>query len=171
MIQEDEISKNFPARGRRKKWTGWRPKTDEQKIEFQKEVMESRDEKLEENLGTIRKTLRDAAGKVAHSTKNERAKLSSNHQRLWEYVKRPLQDAQKWSRAECSRNKRGKQERNTWLSAVWHQEAGKYGESHCQNCMSTGSSRKTEKSGKENCRGTLRMCPLIRRRQGKHRKK
>ena len=30
MIQEDEIAKYFPAR-KRKKWTGWRPKTDEQK--------------------------------------------------------------------------------------------------------------------------------------------
>ena len=40
-IQEDEIAKNFPARRRRKKWTGWRPKTDERTIEFQKEVMRS----------------------------------------------------------------------------------------------------------------------------------
>ena len=32
----------------KKKWTGWRPKTDVQKNEFKKEVMENRDEKLEE---------------------------------------------------------------------------------------------------------------------------
>ena len=31
MIQEDEIAKYFSARQRKKKWTGWRPKTDEQK--------------------------------------------------------------------------------------------------------------------------------------------
>ena len=55
MIQEDEIAKYVPARKRKKKWTGWRPKTDEQTIEFQKELMRNRDEKLEENLGTIQK--------------------------------------------------------------------------------------------------------------------
>ena len=48
----------------RKKWTGWRPKTDEQTIEFQKDVMRSRDEKKEEKLETIQRAVEDAAGKV-----------------------------------------------------------------------------------------------------------
>ena len=35
-IQEGEETEHFPKRKRKKKWTGWRPKTDEQKIEFKK---------------------------------------------------------------------------------------------------------------------------------------
>ena len=41
-----------------------------------KEVMRSRCEKLQENLGTIQKGIQDAAGKVAHGTKNEREKIA-----------------------------------------------------------------------------------------------
>ena len=55
VIQEDEVSNYFTARRRKKKWTGWRPKDDEAKIEFQKAVMRREDEKQEENLGTIEK--------------------------------------------------------------------------------------------------------------------
>ena len=58
MIQEDEIAKFSLAKKRKKKWTGWRPETDVQKIEFKKKVMENRDEKHEEMLGTIQKLLR-----------------------------------------------------------------------------------------------------------------
>ena len=59
---------------RRKKWTGWKPKNDEAKIEFQKAAMRREEEKQEENLGTIRKEIRVAAAKTAHSTKNKRDK-------------------------------------------------------------------------------------------------
>ena len=55
MIQEDEIAKFSLAKKRKKKWTGWRPETDVQKIEFKKKMMENRDEKHEEMLGTIQK--------------------------------------------------------------------------------------------------------------------
>ena len=41
-------------------------------MEFRKDVMKSRDEKMEEHLETIQKVIEDAAGEVAHSTKNER---------------------------------------------------------------------------------------------------
>ena len=41
MIQEDEIAK-FSLAKKRKKWTGWKPKTDVQKIEFKKNDGEQR---------------------------------------------------------------------------------------------------------------------------------
>ena len=47
-------------------------------IEVQKDVMRSRDEKLEENLQTIQKVIEDAAGKVAHSRKHERETCKTN---------------------------------------------------------------------------------------------
>ena len=40
-IQEEEQTESFPkGKRKRKKWTGWKPKTDEQKHEFRKNVME-----------------------------------------------------------------------------------------------------------------------------------
>ena len=68
-IQEYEAPNYFSARRRRKKWTGWRPKNDEAKIEFQKTVMGKEDDKQEENLGTLQKDIEENAGKVAHGTK------------------------------------------------------------------------------------------------------
>ena len=49
MIQETEAKNYSPEKKARKKWTGWRPKKDEAKIEFQKAVMRRKDEKQEEN--------------------------------------------------------------------------------------------------------------------------
>ena len=54
VIQEDEIATCFPAR-KRKKWTGRRPKNNEQKIAFQRDLMRNRGEKLDEKLVTIQK--------------------------------------------------------------------------------------------------------------------
>ena len=72
------------------------------------------------------------------------------------------QEARKSSTRECSRNKPEKPGQNTSLNAAWHQEGAKYEECRCQNCMSTGTSRKTEKNGKESCRrGTVKRCTLI----------
>ena len=45
------------------------------KIEYQKDAMRSRDEKLEENFETIQKGIEYGAAKVAHSTKKQREKL------------------------------------------------------------------------------------------------
>ena len=45
-------------------------------------VMRCKDVKFEEDLGTIRKVVEDAAGKVAHSTKNERETLQHEHRRM-----------------------------------------------------------------------------------------
>ena len=59
---------------RRTKWTGWKPKNDEAKIEFQKAAIRREEEKQEENLGKIRKEIRVAAAKTAHHTKNKRDK-------------------------------------------------------------------------------------------------
>ena len=80
-IQEADIAKYFPLR-KRKKWTGWRRNADVQNIEFKKEVMENRDEKFEENLGTIRNTFQVAAGKVAYCTKAERETFYNKHRRM-----------------------------------------------------------------------------------------
>ena len=79
--------------------------------------MRSGDENLEENLETIQKVIEDAAGKVANSTKHKKI-LENEHPRKWNFVKKPPQGAQKWSKEEYSKNKRWKPERNTWLSAV-----------------------------------------------------
>ena len=72
-IQEEEQAKNI-AKGKRKKtWTGWKPKTDEQTLEFRKKVMEKNDD-TEDELATIQRNIETAAGKVAHHTKAEREK-------------------------------------------------------------------------------------------------
>ena len=56
--QEDFLQK--------KEWTGWRPKTNAQKLDFKKKVMENGEEKIDENLVTKQETVEVAAGKVAH---------------------------------------------------------------------------------------------------------
>ena len=58
--------------GEKKKWTGWKPKTEEQTVEFKK-VME-KNEGTEDDLDTIQRNIETAAGKVAHHTKSEREK-------------------------------------------------------------------------------------------------
>ena len=47
---------------------------DEAKSEFQKAVMRRKEEKQEENLETIQEDIKEAAGKVAHSTKKRNEK-------------------------------------------------------------------------------------------------
>ena len=113
------------------------------KIDLQKDVMRSRDEMLEENWETIQKVLEDAAGKVAHSTKNER-----------QIVKRTLENVR--TRAEAAARcteviKRGvfkKQARKARAEPLPSKKR-KYTEIRCRSCMSTGTSRKTEKNGKK----------------------
>ena len=56
-----------------KKWTGWKPKTDEQTMIFRRKVMEKNDA-TQEDLATIQKNIENTAGKVAHHTKAEREK-------------------------------------------------------------------------------------------------
>ena len=48
-IQDEEQTKNSAKGKRKKKWTGWKPKTDEQTIEFRKRVMEKYDVKSDED--------------------------------------------------------------------------------------------------------------------------
>ena len=52
-----------------------KPKTDEQNIEFRKNVMEKNDDKIDEALATIQKTIENAASKVAHNTEAERENI------------------------------------------------------------------------------------------------
>ena len=42
------------------------PKTEAQKIEFKKQVMENEEDKIDENLATTQNTIEAAAGEVAH---------------------------------------------------------------------------------------------------------
>ena len=56
---------------RKKKWTGWKPKTDEHTIEFSKRVVEKYDDKSDEDWVTFQKTIEIAAGEVAHQQRNE----------------------------------------------------------------------------------------------------
>ena len=57
-IQEEEQTVSFPKGKRKKKWTGWKPKTDEQTSEFGKKVMEGGEDKIEEDSAVVNKTLR-----------------------------------------------------------------------------------------------------------------
>ena len=82
----------------KKKWTGWKPKTDEQKHEFRKNVMEKYDDKVDEDLATMQKSVEIAACKVAHNTKAERANL---------YKRKLLQDVRKRSREETGLESKG----------------------------------------------------------------
>ena len=61
-----ESAEHFAGRKRTKKWTGWRPRTDEQKIEFKKKVVENGEDRIDQNWATIQKCIEIAAGKVAH---------------------------------------------------------------------------------------------------------
>ena len=113
-MSEREETESFPKGKRKKKWTGRKPKTDEQKIEFKKKVMEDGEDRNDEDLVKIQTTIETAAGKVAHHTKDEREKLRRARRRMSDYVRRLLQDARKRLRGDCSRNKPGKQGLNTW---------------------------------------------------------
>ena len=58
---------------RKKKWTGWKTKTDEQKIEFRKKVMEIGEDMIGEGVATIQRTFEIAShqrrkGKIIQST-------------------------------------------------------------------------------------------------------
>ena len=46
----DEKQTNFPKGKRKKKWTGWKPNTDEQTIELRKEMMDKNDDNSDEDL-------------------------------------------------------------------------------------------------------------------------
>ena len=53
-IQEEEQTESFPERKRKKKWTGWKPKTDEQKkLNLRKKVTEGDEDKIEEDSAVI----------------------------------------------------------------------------------------------------------------------
>ena len=66
-ILDEEQTESFPKG--QKKWTGWKPKKDEQKIEFRKKMMEVGEDMIDEGVASIQKTLVIAAGRVAHHTK------------------------------------------------------------------------------------------------------
>ena len=66
-MQENEAQHQFSTRRKKKKWTGWRPETDEARIEFRKAVRRQK-----EDQETIQKIIEEAAEKVARTTKPHR---------------------------------------------------------------------------------------------------
>ena len=92
--QEEEQIERFPKGNRKKKWTGWKPKTDEQRIEFRKKVMVYGDDKIDEDLTTIQKAVETAAGKVAHLSKADRETLYRVRRIMSDFVRKLLRDAQ-----------------------------------------------------------------------------
>ena len=67
VIQEHEEMIYISEKKRTKKWTGWRPKNDEERIEVQKAVMEKGDEPPECNLISTQQEIEKAQSKVAHA--------------------------------------------------------------------------------------------------------
>ena len=74
-IQEHEIAKHFHYEG--KNGPDGDEKLTSKNCEFRKEVMRSRDEKLEVNLLTTQKAIEDAAIKVAHSAKYNKCETNT----------------------------------------------------------------------------------------------
>ena len=56
-----------------KKWTGWKPTTEDQLVHFTKEVMKNVGNK-EEHLSTVEKNIENAAKKIRLRTKAQREK-------------------------------------------------------------------------------------------------
>ena len=123
--------------------------------------MQGGDDKTEEDLAVIQKTIAAAAGKVAHHTKAEREKIT---QSTPENVKLREEAA-----ARCTKKIRRRMHKTQARKARAEHQV-KCVESHCQNCTSTGISQRTGKSGKESCRGTVKKCTLTRRRREKYKK-
>ena len=69
--------------------------------------MEGGEDKIDEDLAAIQKTLETAAGAVAHHTEAEREELYRVRQRMSDYVRRLLPDARK----RCQRRVLKKQAR------------------------------------------------------------
>ena len=149
---------------RKKKWTGWKPKTDEQTIEFKKGDGEKRwywrwSCYFSEDYWDCRRW-----GGASH--KSRKRKFEWVHLRMLGYVRKQLQGAQQRSREKCSRNKPGKPERNTWRNAAWNWWRGKTTRKpRWLNCMWKGISQSTEKNGKRKYRGTVKKYTLIWRKQ------
>ena len=130
-IQEEGQTNNF-KKEERKKWAGWKPKTDEQTMEFKK-VMQKY-EGTEDDLAAIQRSIENAAGKVAHHTKAEGEKKRV-HQRMSDYVRKLWRDALQSSKGNYSGNKPGKPEQRTWWNAACYQGRKRPKESHWQNSM------------------------------------
>ena len=78
-IQEkEEMESGSKERDRRSGQDGNQRQMNKKKIELRKKVMESGEDKIEEDLADIQKTIEDAAGKVAHHTEAEREKMIQN---------------------------------------------------------------------------------------------
>ena len=68
-MQDEQQADKFPNGRRKKKWTGWKPKKDAQKIDFRKKVIEKGNDKIDEDWASMQKIIEIAAGRVAHHSK------------------------------------------------------------------------------------------------------
>ena len=75
-IQEEEQTNNYTKGKRKKKWTAWKPKTDEQTMQFRKEEME-KNEDTEDDLAIIQRNIETAAGQVAHQSRKRNIIMST----------------------------------------------------------------------------------------------
>ena len=109
-----DTQKVFPKGKRQKKWTGWKPKTDEQKIENRKKVMEKDDDRLTKIWLLFRKLLRLPLLKWRITPQEKERNLCTERRRMSDYVRTLLRGARKRSRGKFLRNRPEKQELNTW---------------------------------------------------------
>ena len=81
-IQEEERTESFSKGKRKKKWTGWRPKTDERNVEFRKNVMEGGEERLKNIWLLFKKLLKLPLVKWRITLKLKEKKLYRVRRRL-----------------------------------------------------------------------------------------
>ena len=107
-------------RKRNKKWTGWKPTTEEQLLLFKKgshDKRETRKKISRLHRRILRARLREYNTERMHRSQ----KKWWEHQRMWGYVKKQPQGVRQKSRGEYSGDRPGKPELNTWWDATWSQ--------------------------------------------------
>ena len=72
---------------RNKKWTAWKPMTEEQSVKFKTEVMINNDG-VEDDLATLQKNTENAARKVVHPTRAQREKNNNEYSRECQVARR-----------------------------------------------------------------------------------
>ena len=85
----------FRKEKRKKKWTGWKPKTDEQTNEFGKKVMEGGENKIEEDSAVVKKKLLRLPLVKWRITQKLKEKNFQSPPENVRFVRKLLQDARK----------------------------------------------------------------------------
>ena len=119
-----------------------------------------------------KKSIEEAAGKMAHTTKIDRDKA----------VKQTLGNARirEEAAARCTKvikrrvfKKQARKARADQLVKMYYdaRTGENKKESRCRGCMLTGSSRKTEMNGKKNCKDIERQCFQIKKKQERYKRR